>query len=145
MPLDLAEAPARSVVPARSGVPARESVVGPAPRHAAPAPASSPASSSSRTSAARPVATDPPVRPRARHRRPGDLPALADRWSGRLLVLSVAVFAACGPAHAFGHTDLVYHAVLVGLTAGALAVPLGLLALRGQPPTAPRDPHAPEI
>lgn len=76
---------------------------------------------------------DPPTRPRARHRRPRDLGERADRWWRRLLATAVAIFAACGPVHALGHTDLVFYAVLVGLALSTLAVPLGLVALRWQP------------
>lgn len=65
---------------------------------------------------------------------------MAERWYGRLLAVAVVLFAACGPAHALGHTDLVFHAVLVGLVLAALAVPLGLLALRRQPPPDPAPP-----
>ena len=88
--------------------------------------------------------TDPPVRPRARHRRALDLAELAERLWRAPLALAVALFAACGPAHSLGHTDLVYHAVLVGLALSATAVPLGLLGLRHRPDPAgtvedPRD------
>jgi hypothetical protein len=87
-----------------------------------------------------PAPDAPPVtrgpRPAARHRRPRDLPGLADRLWRRPLVAAAAIFAACGPAHALGHIDLVYHAVLIGLTLSGLALPLGLLALRHQPPDA---------
>lgn len=64
------------------------------------------------------------------HRRPRDLPALADRLWRPPLALAVVIFAACGPAHALGHTDVVYFAVLIGLTLSAVAVPLGLLGLK---------------
>jgi len=76
------------------------------------------------------VPPDPPARPRARHRRPRNLGELAERCWRPPLALAVAIFVACGPAHALGHTDLVYHAVLVALTLSAVAVPLGCLALR---------------
>lgn len=83
-----------------------------APRHARPATG---------------AADDPP----ARHRRPRDPVALADRLWRPPLGLAAGIFAACGPAHALGHTDLVFDAVLVGLTVSAAAVPLGLYGMRG--------------
>jgi hypothetical protein len=76
-----------------------------------------------------------PQRPR-RHRRPRgrlDVPALADRGWRPLLWLAVVLFAVCGPVHAFGYTDAVYHLVLVGLALSAVAVPLGMLGLRHEP------------
>ncbi|WP_199512060.1 hypothetical protein [Nucisporomicrobium flavum] len=76
------------------------------------------------------AAGDPPTRPKSRHRRPLTLAELADRGWRPPLALAVAIFAACGPAHALGHTDLVYYAVLVGLALSACAVPLGFLASR---------------
>lgn len=76
------------------------------------------------------VAEDPPARPRSRHRRPLSLIDVAERAWRPPLALSVAIFAACGPAHALGHTELVYHAVLVGLALSACAVPVGFLASR---------------
>lgn len=66
----------------------------------------------------------------ARHRRPSLLPAQADRLWRWPLVVAVVIFAASGPLHAFGYTDLVYYASLGGLTLGGLALPLGLLGLR---------------
>jgi hypothetical protein len=81
---------------------------------------------------AEPVAA-PPVRQAPRHRRRLDLPALAERLWRPPLALAVAVFAACGPAHALGHTDLVFAAVLVALVLAGAAVPLGLVALRHRP------------
>lgn len=77
-----------------------------------------------------PAVADPPVRPRARHRRALGAAELAERSWRPPLALAVAIFAACGPAHALGHTDLVYYAVLVALALSAVAVPLGMLALR---------------
>jgi hypothetical protein len=75
----------------------------------------------------------PPPRRVARHRRRLDVPALAERlWRGPS-ALAVAIFAACGPAHALGHTDLVFRAVLVALVLAGSSVPLGLLALRHRP------------
>jgi hypothetical protein len=74
--------------------------------------------------------------PPRRHRRPRgrlDVPALADRGWRPLLSLAAALFAVCGPVHAFGYTDAVYHLVLVGLALSAVAVPLGLLGLRHEP------------
>ncbi|MCA2213952.1 hypothetical protein [Jidongwangia harbinensis] len=82
-------------------------------------------------------------RPPARHRRPRDLPALAERLWRRPLVVAAVIFAACGPAHALGHIDLVYHAVLIGLALSSLALPLGLLALR-RPPAAEPDTFGPD-
>ncbi|UQU62419.1 hypothetical protein COUCH_25715 [Couchioplanes caeruleus] len=76
------------------------------------------------------VADDPPTRPDPQHRRPLTLAELADRAWRPPLALAVAIFAACGPAHALGHTELVYYAVLVGLALSACAVPLGFLASR---------------
>ena len=95
-----------------------------------------PAPAATEPSPPRPVAaaTDPPVRPRARHRRPLSLTELAERSWRPPLALAVAIFAACGPAHALGHIDLVYHAVLVGLGLSGAAVPLGMIALRGSGP-----------
>ena len=84
-----------------------------------------------------PVATvAPPAVPGpavARHRRRRDLPALAERLWRAPLALAVAIFAACGPAHACGYTDLVFGAVLVALVLAGCAVPLGLVALRHRP------------
>ncbi|BFU44730.1 hypothetical protein [Krasilnikovia sp. MM14-A1004] len=80
---------------------------------------------------------DPPSRPPARHRRRlqlRDLPAVADRLWRLPLGLAVALFASCGPAHALGHTDFVYYAVLIGLVLSGLAVPLGLAGLRQRTP-----------
>ncbi|MET8149499.1 hypothetical protein ACIBSW_38520 [Actinoplanes sp. NPDC049668] len=71
----------------------------------------------------------------ARHYRVLDLPRLADRLWRVPLVLAAVVFAACGPAHALGNTDLVYYGALVGLALSAFAVPLGLLGLRARPPS----------
>jgi hypothetical protein len=85
--------------------------------------------------AAEPVSA-PPARQVARHRRRPDLPALAERLWRRPLVLAVAIFVACGPAHALGHTDLVFMAVLVALVLAGCAVPLGLVALRHEPAAA---------
>ncbi|MEV6601501.1 hypothetical protein AB0M36_32310 [Actinoplanes sp. NPDC051346] len=84
---------------------------------------------------AAPVPADLPSRPPAQHRRPVDLPELADRLWRPPLALAVAIFAACGPAHALGHTDLVFHAVLVGLCLSVVAVSLGMIGLRrdGEP------------
>ncbi|MEU7907596.1 hypothetical protein [Actinoplanes sp. NPDC049118] len=70
----------------------------------------------------------------ARHYRVLDLPALAERLWRVPLALAAAIFAACGPAHALGHLDVVYWASLIGLALSACAVPLGLLGLRRQPP-----------
>ena len=81
-------------------------------------------------------ALEPPPDP-PRHYRVLDLPALADRLWRVPLVLAAVIFAACGPAHALGRTDLVYYASLVGLALSAIAVPLGLLGLRRQPPSDP--------
>ena len=75
-------------------------------------------------------AAAPPVRQPPRHRRRRDIPALAERLWRPPLALAVAVLAACGPAHALGHTDLVFVAVLVALVLAGAAVPLGLVALR---------------
>ena len=87
-----------------------------------------------RTPAGAPVATapaEPPARQPARHRRPRrNLPELADGLWRRTLLLAVACFAACGPAHALGHLDLVFYTCLIGLALAGLAVPLGLLGLR---------------
>jgi cytochrome c oxidase assembly factor CtaG len=66
----------------------------------------------------------------SRHRRSSRLPALADRLWRVPLGLASAVFALCGPAHALGHTDFVFYAVLIGLALSAFAVPMGLLGLR---------------
>ena len=85
------------------------------------------------------AAPAPPGRQAARHRRRLDLPALAERLWRRPLALAVAIFAACGPAHALGYTDLVFAAVLVALVLGGSAVPLGLLGLRHRPPGAAPD------
>jgi hypothetical protein len=68
--------------------------------------------------------------PRARHRRPPVLPELAERLWRWPLATAVVIFAACGPLHALGYIDLVYYAVLGGMTLGGLAVPMGLLGLR---------------
>ncbi|MFI1991578.1 hypothetical protein [Actinoplanes sp. NPDC020271] len=65
-----------------------------------------------------------------RHRRPWHLPELADRLSRRALAVAAGLFAACGPVHALGLTDLVFWTVLAGLGLAAGAVPLGLLGLR---------------
>ncbi|AEV85689.1 hypothetical protein ACWT_4667 [Actinoplanes sp. SE50] len=65
-----------------------------------------------------------------RHRRPWHLPELADRLCRRALTVAAGLFAACGPAHALGLTDLVFWTVLVGLGLAAAAVPLGLFGLR---------------
>ncbi|KUL27686.1 hypothetical protein [Actinoplanes awajinensis] len=71
------------------------------------------------------------ARPRARHRRPHrSLTELAGSLWRRALGLAVVLFAACGPAHAFGQTDLVFHTTLLGLALAGLAVPLGLAGLR---------------
>lgn len=86
-----------------------------APRHAGPA---------------GPAAGDPPGRGPARHRRRRDPAALADRLWRPPLGLAAAIFAGCGPVHALGHPDLVFHAVLVGLALSAAAVPLGLFGMR---------------
>ncbi|MFI5935903.1 hypothetical protein [Actinoplanes sp. NPDC051494] len=43
---------------------------------------------------------------------------------------AAVTFAICGPAHALGHTDFVFYAVLVGLVLSAVAVPLGMIGLR---------------
>lgn len=75
----------------------------------------------------------PPLRRGFRHRRRLDVPALAEQLWRRPLALSVAVLAACGPAHALGHTDLVFAAVLIALVLAGVAVPLGLVALRHRP------------
>jgi hypothetical protein len=56
--------------------------------------------------------------------------AFAERCWRAPLGLAVVIFAACGPAHAFGHTDFVYFAVLVGLALAGIAVPLALIGLR---------------
>ncbi len=61
---------------------------------------------------------------------------LADRLWRVPLSIAVAVFAICGPAHALGHTDFVFYAVLVGLVLSAFAVPMGLLGLRHSRDTA---------
>jgi hypothetical protein len=71
---------------------------------------------------------------RTRHRRPRDLPALADKLWRVPMGTAAVTFAICGPAHALGHTDFVFYAVLVGLMLSAFALPLGLLGLRHQPP-----------
>ncbi|MEV4706341.1 hypothetical protein [Actinoplanes sp. NPDC049316] len=86
------------------------------------------------------VVADPPKRPKSRHRRPPGLAEIADRAWRPPLALAVAIFAACGPAHALGHVDLVYYAVLVALALSAVAVPLGLLALR-RPAVADEEPE----
>ncbi len=66
-----------------------------------------------------------------RHRRPRPaVPEIADRLWRPPLALAVFIFAACGPVHALGHTDVVYFAVLIGLALSALAVPLGLVGLK---------------
>ncbi|MFI1991639.1 hypothetical protein [Actinoplanes sp. NPDC020271] len=66
-----------------------------------------------------------------RHRRPRSTPSrIADRLWRPLLGLAAVIFAACGPAHALGNTDLVFNAVLVGLALSAFAVPLGMIGLR---------------
>lgn len=68
-----------------------------------------------------------------RHSRPrrwSDLPALAERSWRQPLALAVGMFAVCGPAHALGHTGLVYYLVLGALALSAVALPLGLLGLR---------------
>jgi hypothetical protein len=87
-----------------------------------------------RAEAEAPITTapaEPPARQPARHRRPRrSLPELADSLWRRALLSAVACFAACGPAHALGHLDLVCHTSLIGLTLAGLAVPLGLLGLR---------------
>ena len=62
-----------------------------------------------------------------------DLPALAERSWRLPLALAVTLFAISGPAHALGHTDLVYYLVLGGLASGGFAVPLGWLGLRHAP------------
>ncbi|MEU4221291.1 hypothetical protein [Actinoplanes sp. NPDC026623] len=87
---------------------------------------------------------DPPLDPSldpspdpARHYRVLDVPALADRLWRVPLALAAAIFVACGPAHALGQTELVYYGSLAGLALAAAAVPLGLLGLRGQPPSDP--------
>ncbi|RZU54393.1 hypothetical protein EV385_6344 [Krasilnikovia cinnamomea] len=87
----------------------------------------------------------PSKRPPARHRRRislRDLPALADRCWRPPLALAVVLFVGCGPAHAFGYTDVVYFAVLIGLALSGCAVPLGLLALRHAPPMSPQVAHS---
>ncbi|AGL14295.1 hypothetical protein [Actinoplanes sp. N902-109] len=66
----------------------------------------------------------------SRHRRPSRLAALAERVWRVPLALAAAIFALCGPAHALGHTDFVFYAVLAGLVLSAFAVPMGLLGLR---------------
>jgi hypothetical protein len=66
---------------------------------------------------------------RHKKRRPG-VPEIADRLWRPPLALAVFIFAACGPVHAMGHTDVVFFAVLIGLALSALAVPLGLLGLK---------------
>jgi hypothetical protein len=87
-------------------------------------------------------AADPPSRTPPRHRRPRQAPAeLAERLWRPPLGLAAGIFAACGPAHALGHTDLVFNAVLVGLTLSAAAVPLGLYGMRS---TGPADPAVTE-
>ncbi|PRY32166.1 hypothetical protein [Pseudosporangium ferrugineum] len=118
MSLDLTAAP-----PAPPTAPAHAAPAHAAPAHAAPAHAAP----------AAPGAADPPSRPAARHRRRGGLPELAERLWRPPLALAVAIFAACGPAHALGHPDLVFNAVLVALVLSSVSVPLGLLALRHVP------------
>lgn len=81
------------------------------------------------------------ARVRPRHRRPRlRVAAVAERLWRPPLVLAAIVFAACGPAHALGHTDLVFWAVLVGLGLSAFAVPVGMLALRHEPAVLPAHP-----
>ena len=70
---------------------------------------------------------------RHRHRRRLALTALADRIWRLPLGLAAATFAICGPAHALGHTDFVYYAVLIGLALSGFALPFGLIGLRHQP------------
>jgi cytochrome c oxidase assembly factor CtaG len=69
-----------------------------------------------------------------RHRQGWQLAELAERCWRAPLGLAVVIFAACGPAHAFGHTDFVFFAVLVGLALAGIAVPLALLGLRAGTP-----------
>jgi hypothetical protein len=70
-------------------------------------------------------------RPRARRRRPRpQWRALAERVWRWPLIGAAGLFTACGPLHALGHVDLVYWTVLVALTLGVAAVPLGLFGLR---------------
>jgi hypothetical protein len=63
--------------------------------------------------------------------RVSSMAALAERIWRLPLLFASALFALSGPAHAFGRTDAVFLASLVGVTLGAVAVPLGLLSLRG--------------
>lgn len=70
------------------------------------------------------------------HRR--SLGELAERWWRAPLALAAAIFALSGPAHALGRTDAVFYASLAGVTLGAVAVPLGLLALRYHGPEDPQ-------
>ncbi|GAA3338423.1 hypothetical protein GCM10020358_18430 [Amorphoplanes nipponensis] len=89
--------------------------------------------------AAAPPAAAPSGSVIARHRRRPDWPALAERLWRPPLALAVAIFVACGPAHAFGYPDLVFAAVLVALVLAGSAVPLGLVALRHRPAGADSD------
>ncbi|SDT46715.1 hypothetical protein [Actinoplanes derwentensis] len=85
-----------------------------------------------------PVAGDQPSRPVSRHRRRFPIAAMDRLWRP-VIGLAVVLFAACGPAHSFGYTDLVFYTVLAGLALTALAVPLGLLGLRAHRRLPARD------
>ncbi|MEU8656677.1 hypothetical protein [Actinoplanes philippinensis] len=78
-----------------------------------------------------------PVRPvrreTSRHRRRRrDLRTRAEQLWRPAIAGAVVLFAASGPAHAFGRTTVVFWMILIGLVLAAVAVPLGLLALRGR-------------
>jgi hypothetical protein len=75
--------------------------------------------------------------------RVASLAGLADRIWRLPLLLAAALFALSGPAHAFGRTDAVFLASLVGVTLGAVAVPLGLLSLRDGRAPAPEPEENP--
>ena len=61
----------------------------------------------------------------SRPRRRPDLPALAERSWRLPLALAAGIFAVSGPAHALGHTDVVYYLVLGALALGAVALTAG--------------------